>query len=122
MTKQLAIALILGLCVAFGLIDGYFLVQNSATPRAFDFFFAAVVIITAYLWYRHDSLTQGYQGSVLLGGAIILFSPIATPIYLAMSRAPGRTLKSVLLYLAFLAIELVLGVGATNLIVVASGA
>jgi hypothetical protein len=122
MTKRLAMGLILGLCLVFGLIDGYFLVHNSATPRAFDFMFAAVVMITAYLWYRRDAITEGYQGSVFLGGSIILFAPIATPIYLALSRAPGRKLRSVLLYLVFLVVALVLGVGATNLVVVASGA
>jgi uncharacterized protein YneF (UPF0154 family) len=121
-TTRIANALILSLCLSFGLIDGYFLVKNQTTPRAFDLAFAAVVMITGYFWYRRDSILQEYQGSVFLGGAIILFAPIATPIYLALSRAPGKKLKSVFLYLAFLVVALLVGVGTTNLVAVASGA
>jgi uncharacterized protein YneF (UPF0154 family) len=121
-TTRIANALILSLCLSFGLIDGYFLVKNQTTPRAFDLAFAAVVMITGYFWYRRDSILQEYQGSVFLGGAIILFVPIATPIYLALSRAPGKKLKSVFLYLAFLVVALLVGVGTTNLVAVASGA
>ena len=122
MNLRTAVLVVFALCITFGLLDGYFLMRNLATPRAFDFLFAIVVMIAAYLWYRRDSMARSYSGSTLLAGAIILISPLAIPFYLAKSREKGKKTKSILLFIGFIISAMLVGGGTIVLFGVASGA
>jgi peptidoglycan/LPS O-acetylase OafA/YrhL len=122
MSSRVAIAIVLLLCAAFGILDGYFLLQNAVTPRAFDLLFGVVVMITAYTWYRQDAISRHHRASVFLGGAVILFSPLAIPYYLAHSRESGKKLKSVLGFVGLVVLCLVVGVVTTSVVSAVGGA
>ena len=85
-----------------GLFDGYLASKGMATPRPVDFLLSLVLMITAYLWFRHDKQRMGYQASTLLGGMIIFISIVSIPVYLFRSRPKGRRAKPILKFIGLL--------------------
>ncbi len=122
MSSRVAITVVLILCTAFGILDGYFLIMNAVTPRAFDLLFGVVIMITAYTWYRRDAISRHHQASVFLGGAVILISPLAIPYYLARTRESGKKLKAVLAFVGLVVSCLVIGIATTSIVSAVGGA
>jgi hypothetical protein len=98
----IACAVAVAVALIFGLIDGYIALHGMRNQRPLDLAASITVVAICYLWYRSDSDARQYRGSVFLGGAIIIFTALAVPIYLAISRERGRKLKAVLSYLGLL--------------------
>jgi drug/metabolite transporter (DMT)-like permease len=101
MNTKAATRVLFSLVVLFALLDGYFVIQQRTTPRVFDLVFAVVFMIVSYTWYRQDAAKRQYQGSSLMGGAIVLFSAIAVPIYIYKSRRVGERKASFMRLLRF---------------------
>ena len=109
MNTKAATRILLSLVVIFSCLDGYFAVRQRVTPRVFDFIFAVLWMIVTYAWYRQDADQRHYKGSSLMGGAIILFSAFAVPVYIYRSRRVGERKASFMHPLRFVGLCIVAG-------------
>ncbi len=68
-------------------------------------------MVCIYLWQRADARRNRFVPSVLLSGAVILFSPFAVPYYLYKSRPTNRRRMVLVRYvgLAFLLLSVSIG-------------
>jgi hypothetical protein len=86
--------------VLYGAVVGHFISQDLEPPRLLDFLFIVAVSVLVYLWYYFDATERRFTRSATLGGAVVLFTFLAVPYYLARSRPQGQRLRAVLKFAA----------------------
>lgn len=103
MKTCLAFSICLLVAAASGFADAYFDARARSTPAIVDVISNLTLMMTGYLWFRHDCGEHRYRRGVLLGGAIILFAPLAIPYYLFRSRPAGARVRPLLRFLGLVA-------------------
>ncbi len=76
-----------------------FVAERSAAHEGLQIVCGLATNFLAYVWVILDSRARGYVPSHTLKLGVILFSPIAIPIYLARTRSLGMTAKIIGLFL-----------------------
>ena len=86
-----------GLLVAMffsGLIDGIVAGRNLPEPLWWTLLSSFLTSFLCFFWYRLDRDARMLRRSVWANVAIIMLTPVALPIYLALSRPKGARLRS----------------------------
>lgn len=110
MSSQKALYIYFALLVLIGITIGYSDARGIEPPKIINLLFMVLTTVSIYLWYYFDAKERSYQRSTLLGGAVLMFSIIAIPIYLLKSRASGKKARSILKYVGCLLLTLIIPV------------
>jgi hypothetical protein len=91
----------------YGAVAGYYASVNADPPRPVELLFTVATVVSIYLWYYFDAAERSYRRSIAMGGAIIMFSLVAVPCYLARSRPSGARVKALVRFVGSVALALV---------------
>ncbi|WP_148289690.1 hypothetical protein [Ideonella sp. B508-1] len=110
MSSKRALYIYFALLVLIGITIGYSGARGMEPPKIINMLFMVFTTVSIYLWYYFDAKERSYQRSTLLGGAVLMFSVIAIPIYLLKSRESGKKVRSILNYISCLLLTLIIPV------------
>lgn len=112
MTTRKVLWAYFALVAIYGACLSYFGAQGGQVSRLIEFVFLAATTVMIYVWYYVDAAEQRFRRTPLLGGAVIMLSIIAIPVYLVRSRPRGKRVVALLRFLGLLLLTPVVAISA----------
>lgn len=108
MTARHAIYIYLTIGTVLGALSGLLSSTHPDAGALIGLMWLILGPVTGYVWFRLDSEERRFQGSPGWSRGVILFAPVALPIYLYKSRAKGRRLKAISMLVGIFFLSVVL--------------
>lgn len=92
--KKTILILLLALFAFFAVIDEVLESRHHSLPGWWSLLSTLIISVTIFWWYRVDSTQKAFERPVILSVGVVAIAPLAIPLYVYKSTAPGQRLRA----------------------------